>query len=138
MTDVASGQAGALALTVERAILAHGEWRRRLSITASTGVSDLTSAEAADDTACDFGRWMAGDIPWRLRKTWDFATVRKRHQEFHAECARVIVLATDGQMAAASNALDHGTGFDLSAERLDAALREWYPRIEQQAAGTKA
>jgi Chemoreceptor zinc-binding domain len=120
---------------VARALASHSVWKGSLMDAISTGTSEFTAAEAATDAECSFGIWLHTEVPFRLRKTWDYATVKKRHAELHTQIGKVLELALTGQHQTASEAMLHGSPFSNAAEQFEAAMTEWFSRVESQAAG---
>jgi Chemoreceptor zinc-binding domain len=120
---------------VARAMSSHAGWTGRLMDAISTHTCDCTVEEASAEDQCSFGQWLHNEVPFRLRKTWDYASVRKRHAELHAQIGRVLELALTGQQAAATAELHAGTPFSVAVEHFDSSLKDWYSRVESQALG---
>jgi hypothetical protein len=120
------------------ALAAHERWKPLLHAAIATAQADLTVEQATADDLCAFGHWLHEDAPWRARKTWDYANVRKLHAGFHIEAGRVLGLALAGRSAEASSAMNHGSPFAETSERLAFALRDWFSRINGQAEGTRS
>lgn len=123
---------------VVNALAAHEGWKRRLHQAIATGTAEITVAQASVDDACAFGKWLHNDVPWRVRKTWDYANVRKLHAAFHEEAGRVLALAIEGQSDAAIAAMSIGSPFSQCSERLAFALHDWQGRVDGQASGQLA
>jgi Chemoreceptor zinc-binding domain len=121
---------------VARALSAHADWKVRLAAAIETGACETSVEHAAADDRCLFGQWLHHDVPFRLRKTWDYATVKKRHAELHVQVAQVLDLALLGRQAAANDAMMGGSPFNLAYDQFEASLREWYSRVDNQATGS--
>lgn len=132
------GSLGSLQQMIIDALAAHENWKRRLHAAIATSQADLTVEQAAADNLCAFGRWLYDEIPWRARKTWDYANVRKLHAAFHVEAGRVLAYALAGRSDEAIAAMNHGSAFFETSERLAFALRDWYSRINGQVEGTRS
>jgi hypothetical protein len=109
---------------IQKAIFAYGLWKARLRGAVAIGKSDLTPAQAADDTACEFGRWLYA-LPPADRADPHFATVEKLHTRFHQEAASVLGLVEAGEITRASSALESGSAFDLAGKQLTLSLIDW-------------
>ena len=123
---------------VADALAAHDNWKRRLHQAIATGEADITVEQASVDNACAFGRWLYNDVPWRARKSWDYANVRKLHAAFHQEAGKVLALALAGHSNDALIAMTHGSAFADTSDKLAFALRDWYGRVDDQAEGLKS
>lgn len=123
---------------VMNALAAHEGWKRRLHDAISTRSAEITVEQASVDDACAFGKWLHNDVPWRVRKGWDYANVRKLHAAFHVEAGRVLALALAGQSEAAISSMSVGSQFHTCSERLAYALHDWHGRVDDQAAGRRA
>jgi hypothetical protein len=120
---------------VARAMASHAGWTGRLMDAISTRSCDCSVEEVSVDNVCPFGEWLHNEVPFRLRKTWDYSSVRKRHAELHAQVGRVLELALGGYQTAATEALQSGTPFSIAVEHFESSLKEWYSRVESQATG---
>jgi hypothetical protein len=129
-TDVVSPQQ-----VVARAMSMHATWRNRLTDAIEHGTCDISVEDAGADDVCPFGHWLARDIPVRLRKTWDYATVKKRHTELHVQLGQILDLALLGRQQSARDLMLPGSPFAAAFDHFEEALKEWYPRVESQAAG---
>ena len=129
---------GSLQQSIVDALAAHDNWKRRLHDAIATSGADITVEQASVDNGCAFGRWLHNEVPWRLRKSWDYANVRKLHAAFHVEAGRVLALALAGQSDNAIAAMNIGSPFHTCSERLAFALQDWHGRVEGQAAGLRS
>ena len=123
---------------VMNALAAHEGWKRRLHDAIATRSAEITVEQASVDDACAFGKWLHNDVPWRIRKVWDYANVRKLHAAFHEEAGRVLALALAGQADAAIAAMSTGSPFHTCSERLAYALHDWHGRVDDQASGRRS
>lgn len=111
-------------------------WKRVLTQTIETGICEIDIQLASADDKCAFGRWMNDGVPWRCRKAWDYANVRRRHAAFHTAVGEVLTLALSGRAHAATEAMAPGGAFQQASAQLSAALADWRIGIGRQADGT--
>lgn len=109
---------------IDRAIVAHSQWKQRLRDAIASGKSELNVADAARANLCDFGRWLAelpaGEVaPDRLQG------LREAHARFHKEAAHVLDLALHHRPPEAEAAMASGSPFVRVSTDLVMALTLW-------------
>jgi hypothetical protein len=115
---------GELVDQIKAAIGAHGMWKQRLAQAIRTRSNEHDPATVQRDDRCDFGKWLQGALP-RLsgEQAKDGQHIRDLHAKFHTEAANVLRLASSGQDAAATKALE-GPYTAVSAD-LTKAMMDW-------------
>ncbi len=133
--DVVSTEHSSLEQILVDAIATHADWKRRLHTAIATGTCDVSIESAAADNECAFGHWLHRDVPSMVRKTWDYANVRRRHATLHAEAGRVLELALGGYNAAAAQIMAPNAPFTQALERYEFGLRDWLLTLRGQSSG---
>ncbi len=79
---------------------AHIGWFQDLRNAVETGQSNLAPGTVAEDTECEFGKWVHSELgalcPARL-----FDEIKRIHADFHREAAAILTLALSGRQAEA-------------------------------------
>ena len=115
--DSATGQ------QIAKAIGAHGMWKMRLKSAIDSGKGDVDVATARVDNACEFGKWLYGQVSANAKATSYYTDVKQLHAQFHQAAGRVLELATTGKKAEAE-ALMAGDYARTSGD-LTRKLMEW-------------
>ena len=115
---------------IDKAIGAHGMWKARLRQAIDTGKSEFKPEVVRTDHACDFGKWLFGDISPELKQSIQYPTVVKYHAEFHAEAGRVLQLAVAGKKADAEAALSASSKFASISAALTSTMMEWKRAVQ--------
>jgi Chemoreceptor zinc-binding domain len=132
--DVVTTEHSSLEQTIVEALATHADWKRRLHTAIATGTCDVSIETATADNQCAFGHWMHREVPSMVRKTWDYANVRRRHATLHAEAGRVLELALGGYNAAAAQIMAPNAPFTQALERFEFGLRDWLLTLQSQSA----
>ncbi len=82
---------------IAKAIGAHGMWKMRLKSAIDTGTGDVDVATARVDDACEFGKWLYGQVSADAQATSYYGDVKQLHAKFHQVAAHVLELATSGK-----------------------------------------
>lgn len=109
---------------IDKALLAHGAWKYRLTLAVEKGASEFNVSQTQVDNRCDFGRWYYS-LPVDLRSTEVGKKIQTLHAEFHREAARVLDLATHGNKTQALKALEPGGPYAEISGHLALTLRQW-------------
>ena len=109
---------------INKALLAHGAWKQRLNSAIGSGSSEFIPNQVQVDNRCDFGKWFY-ELPAELRSTEAANNIRKLHAEFHAEAARILSLALQGEKDKAFKALLPGEKYSLISGQLVLAMNKW-------------
>ena len=108
-----------------RAVSAHGGWKLRLRDAIDTGKDLSTPDRVRVDNACEFGKWLYGEIDATSRRSPDYEKVRTLHAAFHVAAAGVLGLAVSGRRAEAEAAMGPGSEFARVSTQLTLALTAW-------------
>ena len=115
---------------IDKAIAAHGQWKKRLHSAVAEGASVFRVAQVQVDNGCDFGKWFYG-LPNALRETEQGQAIQQMHGAFHVEAARILKLALNGAVAEAEKALEPGAAYAHLSGQLTIALTRWKQTIGQ-------
>jgi hypothetical protein len=111
---------------IQAAIAAHTAWKTRLRVAIGTGKFDVSASTVAQDNQCQFGKWLYGpELSGGERQTEHYLTVKQLHAQFHQLAAMVVRLATSGQEAAATQAIDVDSDYGKVSVDLMQALTRW-------------
>ncbi len=79
---------------IDRVIIAHIEWKNTLDEVFKTRKSSISVEHAANDSLCDFGRWLTGpNVPPSFLLTERYTKISRLHYDFHKAAAVVLDLA---------------------------------------------
>jgi methyl-accepting chemotaxis protein len=121
----------------KKAIVAHGQWKMRLSTAISTGQSEWTVDRVQCDNLCDFGHWLY-ELPSTQQKSSQFQKVRTLHATFHKEASRILALAISGERIEATKAMGKDSQFAKLSNDLTTALIAWQQERVRMAEPTEA
>ncbi len=113
----------ATAQQISKAVGAHGMWKMRLKAAIDTGKGDVDVATARVDNACEFGKWLYGQVSADAQATPYYGEVKQLHAQFHQVAGLVLELATSGKRSDAE-ALMGGDYARISSE-LTRKMMEW-------------
>jgi hypothetical protein len=82
----------------ESVVKAHIGWFQDLRKAVETGHSDLVPAVVAEDTECEFGKWVHSELR-ALCPADLFKEIKGIHAGFHRTAAAVLTLALNGRQA---------------------------------------
>jgi hypothetical protein len=113
---------------IDKALLAHKEWKIRLESAIQTGQSDFNPVVVKTDNACEFGKWLYG-LSSVDKSAMDFKTIKDLHAEFHKIAGDILQLAVSGQREEALKKLSFGGFYGVASSNLSTALYEWKKRL---------
>lgn len=114
--------------TIDAALSAHAQWKKRLQEAISTGKSEFQADEVKKDNGCQFGKWLyavTGDIV----KSEDYIKVKSLHAEFHKVAAEILEFALTGKKEEALKKLQPGGGYGSISGKLVIALNNWKDKL---------
>ncbi len=82
----------------ESVVKAHIGWFQDLRNAVETGQSHLAPAAVAEDTECEFGKWVHDELG-ALCPAGLFEEIKRIHADFHRTAAAILTLALNGQQA---------------------------------------
>ena len=127
-----------MAEEIDKALLAHGEWKKRLALIIEKGDKDLSPEAVAKDDQCEFGRWLYLEIAPEARTQLIYEKARKLHADFHVEAGRVLALALSGRRLEAMEAIETASDFTCLSGALAFALGQWRFRLAKAPSGPAA
>jgi hypothetical protein len=110
---------------IEKALLAHGEWKKSLARMVENGDKTLCPEIVAKDDQCEFGKWLYLGIAPDVQVQPIYNRVRELHAEFHKEASRVLALAFSGRRDEAMEAIEFTSNFARLSGALAFALSQW-------------
>ena len=113
---------------IDNALMAHGEWKKRLGAAIESGSSEFTVSQVQVDNGCAFGKWFYG-LPSDLRESDQGKKIQRLHAAFHAEAARILDLALKGRIREATKAIESGSQFVSISGQLAITLTQWKKTI---------
>lgn len=115
---------------IDGAVGAHAQWKSRLTLAIEAGSSEFKPEVVKTDNACEFGRWLHGDVDAATKATEKYLAVKKLHADFHAEAGRILELAVGGKREEAMTAMGLGSKYMSTSVRLNAAMASWKDSIK--------
>jgi hypothetical protein len=85
-------------VNIEKEILAHSDWKRKLSNYITKPDGSLKSSDVASDRNCELGKWIYGSSEHSNGP--EFNKLKADHARFHTAAAGVIRRADAGQNVA--------------------------------------
>jgi hypothetical protein len=92
------------------ALIAHMDWKRKLTLYIKKDPSvKLNAEEASKDNCCQLGKWIYGNEHPECKAHPEFEAMRIKHAAFHKEAGDVIRLADAGKFQEALQCLEDRT-----------------------------
>ncbi len=112
---------------IDKAILAHGNWKKRLKESVENSAVSFDISRASTDNNCEFGKWLYGDTITDAEKTTGYYTrVKDLHAEFHRTIKDVADLIMAGKKDEAKNMITDFNGvYSRISTKLVLLLAEW-------------
>jgi len=109
---------------IGKGVAAHAAWKARLRAAVSSGKFEVPSATVSRDDQCEFGKWLYG-LSGKETQTEHFSAVKRLHARFHEEAAKVVTLATSGEMGKAEEAIGVQGDYTKASGELTQAMVAW-------------
>jgi len=113
---------------IDRALLAHKEWKDRLEHAIITGQSDFEPIIVMRDNACEFGKWLYS-LPANEKSSENFNIVKNLHAEFHKIAGDILKHAISGNKNEAKARLSFGGTYGIASAKLGVALYDWKKKL---------
>jgi hypothetical protein len=110
---------------IGKALLVHGEWKRRLVQVIGKNGEGLSVEVVSSDDQCEFGKWLNLELGADIRSLPSYERAKKLHADFHREAGRVLTLAKNRQRFEAMAALDPVSEFARISGALTLTLDQW-------------
>lgn len=127
-----------MAEEIDKALLAHGEWKKRLALVIEKGDRALSPEVLAKDDQCEFGKWLYLEIAPEVRAQSIYEKARKLHADFHVEAGRVLILALSGRRLEAMEAIETTSDFTRLSGALAFTLSQWRFKLAKAHSGSAA
>lgn len=111
-------------VTIGKAIVAHGAWKKRLFTAIETGKSEMKPEHVCLDNRCDFGKWLY-EADAQLQSTPRWQCLRAKHAEFHQETGQILQLAISGKSKEAAEKVTPTSRFIRFTTDLTQELLKW-------------
>ncbi len=116
---------------IDKAIAAHGKWKVRLKQAIDTGTFEGSVESIADETGCEFGKWLFGRTLSPTDKAdAHYNAVKQIHTEFHKAAVKVVKLALAGKKDEANKMMAYGGEFTIISGKLTTAMIDWKKSLE--------
>lgn len=89
-----------------------------------TGRTDIDTATATRDDACQLGKWLIGYQPSAIERDI-YGKVRERHTAFHQSIGEILRLAAEGRLREAEAKMEMGTLFSKLSGELTLEMMKW-------------
>jgi len=106
----------------DRAIAAHGEWKRKLATYLQQPNASLKIAEVGADNKCALGQWIYGDGS-HYSSMPEYSQLKSAHAQFHTAAAQVVSKADSGQSLIEDDVLGAKSEFARSSTRVILAIK---------------
>ncbi|HEY4787076.1 MAG TPA: CZB domain-containing protein [Bacteroidales bacterium] len=113
---------------IDKALIAHKEWKNRLENAINTGHSDFNPVAVKTDNACEFGKWLSS-LPAEEKTSKDYTLVKDLHAEFHKTAGDILQLAVSGKKDDAIKKLSFGGTYGIASSKLCSALYDWKKKL---------
>jgi methyl-accepting chemotaxis protein len=114
--------------TIDAALTAHAQWKKRLQDAIATGQSEFKPEVVKTDNACQFGQWLYG-LSSEEKKSDDYLKVKALHANFHRIAGEILQMALSGKKDGALEKLEHGGEYGTASGKLVIALQQWQQKI---------
>ena len=110
---------------IDRALLAHGDWKRRLAQAIDRDGEGLSIQVVKSDDLCEFGLWLYRDLDDSIKSLPIYERARQLHAEFHREAGRVLAMAQSKHRFEAKDAIEPDSQFARLSGALTLVLDKW-------------
>ena len=124
-----------LVSTFEGAVVAHAVWRAGFVDVIRGGGVGLDAEVIRRDNVCPLGLWLNGDAEQAVGHPVAHRMLCNVHAEFHAEAARVLLLAQRGRVKEALRAMEADQAYGTWSITLVDALSQYASSFGASAAG---
>lgn len=109
---------------IDKALLAHKEWKNRLEHAITTGNSDFEPKIVVKDNICEFGKWLYS-LSADEKSNENFNIVKNLHAEFHKIAGDILQQAISGNKDEARARFSFGGTYGVASAKLNTALYNW-------------
>jgi uncharacterized protein YqfB (UPF0267 family) len=113
---------------IDKALLAHKEWKKRLEDAINSGHSDFKPKIVMSDNSCEFGKWLYS-LSVVEKSSIDYDKVKKLHAEFHKIAGDILQNAITGNKDEAKTKFSFGGTYGIASSRLCNALYDWKKKL---------
>jgi len=110
---------------IEKAIEAHGAWKKKLRDAIDTGTSESTPEKVSQDNNCSFGKWLHERIDPEAKNDPHYPSAVELHAKFHKEAGKILALALDGKKDDATKGIAIGSDFYTATNELTKHMKDW-------------
>ena len=110
---------------IEKAIEAHGSWKKKLITAIETGKSDSTPEKVKVDHNCAFGKWLHDIIDPSEKESPFYGEVVDLHACFHSAAGTILEHALSGNKDKAGGLMAIESDFTKCSDALTRKMKEW-------------
>jgi len=110
---------------LDKAIVAHGQWKMRLKRAIDTGSSEFVPATVSKDDQCDLGRWLHTSATAEEKSSPHYAPTVQAHKQFHTVAGGVLGKALSGKKDEALASMAPGGDFARASIDVMQKLQAW-------------
>lgn len=111
----------AIEITLNRALVAHRNWKTLLREAAAKGES-LDAATIKRDDCCDLGRWLQSSGRTLYGHKPEFTDLLKKHNHFHSIAGMVAAIINSGDMEAAQTHLGSNSQYSTASNEVGLSI----------------
>lgn len=116
------------ATVIDKALLAHKEWKKRLEDAINTGTSNFHPVIVSSDNSCEFGKWLYS-LSVDKKHIEYYNKVKKLHADFHKVAGDILQEALSGNKDDAMKKISFGGTYGIASANLCNALYEWKDKL---------
>ena len=110
---------------LDKAIVAHGQWKMRLKRAIDTGSSEFAPATVSRDDQCELGKWLHTGATAQEKSSPHYGQTLQAHKQFHTVAGGVLANALAGKKADAQASMGPGGEFARASVAATQALQAW-------------
>jgi Chemoreceptor zinc-binding domain len=110
---------------LDKAIVAHGQWKMRLKRAIDTGSSEFVPATVSRDDQCELGKWLHTGATAQEKSSPYYGQTVQAHKQFHTVAGGVLANALAGKKDEAVASMAPGGDFARASVAVTQALQAW-------------
>ncbi len=110
---------------LDKAIVAHGQWKMRLKRAIDTGGSEFAPTTVSRDDQCELGKWLHVGATAQERSSPHYGPTVQAHKQFHTVAGGVLANALAGKKAEAQASMAPGGDYARASVTVMQALQAW-------------
>jgi hypothetical protein len=110
---------------LDKAIVAHGQWKLRLKRAIDTSSSEFVAATVSRDNQCELGKWLHTGATAQDKSSPHYGPTVKAHKQFHTVAGGVLANALAGKKTEAAASMAPGGEYARASVAVTQALQAW-------------